>query len=1020
LRHLFCCLLLLITTVVSAQETPGFHIQQYGTEDGLPSNGIKGLQWDKKTGFLWIATEAGMVRYNGMSFKTYTSEDNPKITNERVLFLVRNNAGKIFTADNSGNIFTVAKNNLSFFTNEKIVGNSGSNIFTLNISEQFYAADHQVKNGPFALQFDQVMPLNDTACFILHTGQLYYFSISLETPTQLALTVSRAINAFQCGNEIFLIDISGQLWQLNQQTYQLTQVTMYFENSPVIYDTKKSSFVWENGMENPIFFAGDKAWKISFTGGKLNAALICNRVPGDVLVRYAQYDESANTLFIGTDSRGILIIKQNIVEPMRKKRSSANERTSYYSQVELPDGNVMTNEGHVLGKNNPELSNPLFKGPISNSAFLMGDSLFWFIQLNKELGVTCLHSYNFNTHKLTPYKKVKQNFSQLVMAASGGQLYLASEFGIFRLEGDSLRTLFRHTGNNKLYTHFDMKEISPGVLAIANCNSLLSFDIKTGKTSVLYDPGNYCVRSIWTYKDYVFFGTYGDGLFISRNGKVKPLPLDKNHYLLFTHCFIEDDNGYCWISTNRGLFKVNIEEMINAYEKDATQVYYHYFGRRDGMDMTEMNGGCMPCGLKLRSKTISFPTMEGLLWVNPLTAKPVLPEGEIFVDEVLVDNKRVDPLSLEKKALTAKVHDIQVRLGFSAWCNNENIYIDYRLNDETEWKPLNIDNGALVQLANLQSGKYTLYIRKLNGFGVNNYSYKEVKFSIPSPWHQQWWFFILSGLALVGLIALYLQFRTRQYKIRQRKLEQQVAEKTKELQQQNEILEKNNTIKTRLISIISHDIVTPLKFLTVAGKNLLEKRKLMNEELQQETIQEMANTSQELQLLSTNILNWIKYQNENRRLQKETFSVHELVNQVFGVLNSLARQKKIALVNNTDAEVKIYQYQEPLKILIYNLVSNAINFSEQGSITISNDMDNGNFIIRVKDDGVGMTPEQIQNVMADQFIISSANIDNRKGNGLGYLIIKDLLKMMGASILISSEKGKGTTVSLTIPSTNTK
>jgi signal transduction histidine kinase len=83
-------------------------------------------------------------------------------------------------------------------------------------------------------------------------------------------------------------------------------------------------------------------------------------------------------------------------------------------------------------------------------------------------------------------------------------------------------------------------------------------------------------------------------------------------------------------------------------------------------------------------------------------------------------------------------------------------------------------------------------------------------------------------------------------------------------------------------------------------------------------------------------------------------------------------------------------------------------------------MDNGNFIIRVKDDGVGMTPEQIQNVMADQFIISSANIDNRKGNGLGYLIIKDLLKMMGASILISSEKGKGTTVSLTIPSTNTK
>ena len=52
----------------------------------------------------------------------------------------------------------------------------------------------------------------------------------------------------------------------------------------------------------------------------------------------------------------------------------------------------------------------------------------------------------------------------------------------------------------------------------------------------------------------------------------------------------------------------------------------------------------------------------------------------------------------------------------------------------------------------------------------------------------------------------------------------------------------------------------------------------------------------------------------------------------------------------------------------------------------------------MRDEGVGMTPDQIKNIMADQFIISSANVDNKKGNGLGYLIIKDLLKMMGAKL----------------------
>jgi K+-sensing histidine kinase KdpD len=239
-----------------------------------------------------------------------------------------------------------------------------------------------------------------------------------------------------------------------------------------------------------------------------------------------------------------------------------------------------------------------------------------------------------------------------------------------------------------------------------------------------------------------------------------------------------------------------------------------------------------------------------------------------------------------------------------------------------------------------------------------------------------------------------------------------VAEKTSELQQQNEILEKNNSIKTRLISIISHDIVTPLKFVTVAGKNLIEKRKLMSEELQQETIQEITNTSQELQLLSTNILNWIKYQNENRRLAKENFNLHEMTNQVLGVLYSLAKQKNLFLVNAVEKDLEVYQYFEPLKILVYNLITNAINFSEKGRIIIAAQPAADKLSISVTDEGVGMTAEQIKNIMADQFIVSSANIDNRKGNGLGYLIIKDLVKMMNASLHITSEKGKGTTVSI--------
>jgi signal transduction histidine kinase len=375
----------------------------------------------------------------------------------------------------------------------------------------------------------------------------------------------------------------------------------------------------------------------------------------------------------------------------------------------------------------------------------------------------------------------------------------------------------------------------------------------------------------------------------------------------------------------------------------------------------------------------------------------------------------MNPDSLTK-GFAADTREIVIQLGFSAWCNKENLYIDYDLNNSGKWQTVNVDNEAVIRLYSLPHGNYKLRIRKMNGFGLGNYSYNDFHFHINTPWYQQWWFYVLASLLTIGAGSLYIRLRMRQYIQQQRKLERQVYEKTKELQLKNEILEKNDTIKTRLISIISHDIITPLKFLTVAGKNLLQKKQLMSEEMQNETIGEITNTSQDLQLLSTNILNWIKYQNENRRMLKEYFNLHELISQVLGVLSSLAKQKQLHLTNEVDKELTLYQYAEPIRILIYNLVANAINFSEKGSIVVDSLQDKDHFVIRVKDEGIGMSAEQVNNIMGDKVVITAARLDNRKGHGLGYLIIKDLVKMIDAQIVVESEKGKGTNVSITIPS----
>lgn len=999
-----------------SQTEKQYTIQQFTTDNGLPSNGIKGLQWDEQTGFLWIATEAGVARFNGLDFTNFTKENTPGLTHERMAYMVKNNQGKIYAADVGGNFLVVHANLLlqqPFPELKEIIGFKKRFFLAASgpgMQKKVLAFMNETGTSPW----NGILQQSDTSLIVVDgRGGLYYTSEKQEGFVKV-LPAAGIHNAFILDNQLFMMDNERRIYIAGKNFQRYDPVKLVSSTGADVPVTSPNFLLyWDNGMANPILFSGNNAWLLHYRNGILEAELICSVIPSYSFIRFAQYSEKNKTLFIGTDSKGIIIIGENRVTQFKNTNTDIGERNAYYSQLELPDGNVLTNEGHIIGPSSTD-SRPLpITGKFNYTIFKSGDSLLWFAQVNKSYRAALLHRYDYRTGQTFVYNKIHPIQDNMAMASSNGILYLATSRGVGLLESDSVRYVFTPQPPKKESSApYAMLEFSPGVFGVASCDGLILYNFNAHKTDTLLKPFGFCIRSLWKYKDYVFIGSYGKGYYIWKNGKLKEMPLDKNKFLLYTHCFVPDDNGYCWISSNRGLFKAQLSDLIDAFENNKSQVYYHYFGKNDGMEITEMNGGCAPCALVMKNKTLSFPTMDGLLWVNPETAIPLLPEGNIFIDEFLAGDKKINPDSLAEKILPSAERDIVIRLGFSSWCNKENIYLEYRLNNGEKWMAVDVNRGAFIRLNNLAPGKYKILVRKLNGFGINNYSYKEIKFTISTPWTRRWWFYALCGLVLFGLISLYLQWRTRQYQIRQRKLEKQVAEKTKTLQEQNEVLEKNNSIKTRLISIISHDIVTPLKFLTVAGKNLMEKKKLMSEELQQETVQEMTNTSQELQLLSTNILNWIKYQNENRRMAKETFNLHEMVNQVLGILQSLARQKNLLIENQVHPDQHIQQYYEPLKILVYNLLTNAIHFTEKGKIVVSAKETEDDITVSVQDEGVGMTPEQIQRLMAEDVVITSANVDNKKGHGLGYLIIKDLLKTMGASLHIESRKGEGARVEI--------
>ena len=280
------------------------------------------------------------------------------------------------------------------------------------------------------------------------------------------------------------------------------------------------------------------------------------------------------------------------------------------------------------------------------------------------------------------------------------------------------------------------------------------------------------------------------------------------------------------MSTNRGLFKADLKDLLYAYDNDDPYVYYHFFGKNEGMDITEMNGGCTPCGIRLKNNDISFPTMDGALWVTP-TMPVRFPDGNVFIDQVVVNGRKTDTNSTDNMLFDAGTHDISFNLGFSAWCDKENVYIYYTTDSSSKlWQKVDVQH-PVIRLSNLPYGQYTLYIKKLKGFGNENYVTKRVNFEIEAPWFLSWWGKSLIIFVFVVIVIIISVIANRRSLMRQIRLRNLLDKKTKEILKQNEKLEKNDRIKTRLISIISHDIITPLKFLHLTSKYLSERKAII-------------------------------------------------------------------------------------------------------------------------------------------------------------------------------------------------
>jgi signal transduction histidine kinase len=254
--------------------------------------------------------------------------------------------------------------------------------------------------------------------------------------------------------------------------------------------------------------------------------------------------------------------------------------------------------------------------------------------------------------------------------------------------------------------------------------------------------------------------------------------------------------------------------------------------------------------------------------------------------------------------------------------------------------------------------------------------------------------------------------------------EEELAQKSQELSREKEVvehrkseLEKLNANKDKFFSIIAHDLKNPFNTIIGLSELLLYNLDQYPREKIREFITQIYNYSTHTYTLLDNLLQWARSQTHQMEVQPDFIDLKVLIDDNVSLLTNKAEEKKIVLQTDVgDHAAQVYADENMISTVIRNLVSNAIKFtSEKGLVEIHTYSRQGEVVLSVSDNGVGIPKENLPKLFDLKTSYSTHGTHSEKGTGLGLLLCKEFVQMNRGRIWVESEPGKGSTFYVSLP-----
>lgn len=1048
------CLPALLTAQSRTFFSDGYYVEQFTASDGLPGTSVADIIQDAR-GFLWLATHDGLARYDGFQFEVFRVDTSGGFTNF-FYTLRQDRRGKIWAGTLNRGVYLFDPEKEQFTHHFRHSPEEDNSLCSDWISS--------IEEGPKGAIW--VETSDGWSRIGTEGGRLAprCYSGKKTSPGSGPIFSNNDYIAFPVKNELWFVWKHGikVLSYENEKpafrsilfpagTVELAKVTAVARSRDGLAWIAGKAHSEEGTLKNVI-----KKWDTH----RHTFKALSHAVPGDVAINHLYEDRKGN-LWLGTWGRGVFLLRP----PFRSNMDT--EHIALFSDESAQKGNVWSFlpdrfgnlwvgawRGHLfkvhLGSDAASLTRlPLGQGRFAvpgnitedaggniwistNEGFLFRQpaargSLRRFrlplpkaartidipIPLVAAENAIWLGAYNgliqffpdTGKSELFEIRRADEGLPKDwagVLVKQGDTLWCGTTHGsLYSFSLSSLQFQAWHEEYTNLGVINDILISSDGFLLASTSKGLHRIDISNPDNRSFLTQYTGGLDLLETAEGSIWLSSYLGGLRrVAPEGK--PFTGQDDTYLSWLTGIESDSQGRLWLAGPNGLIRFNPLKNdtetftgLNCFTFPKTAAVIGKHKARNGYLFLAGEEGVMAFHPDSIRRDPVFPTtVIKSIWANNRDIRGI----EEF-------NGLPAPPYLKAVLLSYDKNDVTIEYTGLQFNQPESIRYRYRLEGlQEEWVEAGKERTA--RFSNLPPGAYTFRVKAANGDGVWEEAGATLALSILPPWWRRWWAYAIYCLSTLAAIVVFYRFQLN------RRLAVEEARRLTEM----------DSLKTRLYTNITHEFRTPLTVIMGMAEQSKVYFRAQAADKFEPAIQAVQRNARQLLRLANQMLDLSRAEAGALEINLIRDDAARFLQYVAESFRSLAESKGIHLAVHKE-QGPLFMDFDPDKLyhIASNLLSNAIKYTPEGGkviLRISAENRNGRewLLLQVKDNGIGIEPEQLPHVF-DRFYRAPSSARGREeaGIGIGLALTKEMVELLNGQVKAESIPGKGSTFTARLP-----